>query len=178
MKERWIAVPEYEGFYEVSTLGNVRSLDREVLHGRWGSHTRHHAGRVLTPKKLPSGYRQVALSKEGKIAYKNIHRLIATSFLGPTPLQVDHIDEDRANNKLSNLQYLTPRENSQKAVRNRKNRASNFLGVGYRKGAKSPWRAWIVLDSIRHELGMFASELEAAIAYKVALTQHELQTGK
>jgi len=178
MKECWKEIPGYEGFYEVSTSGKIRSLDREVLHGRWGPHSRRHVGRTLALKKLPSGYRQVALSKEGKISYRNVHRLVAATFLGPSPLQVDHIDEDKANNNLSNLQYLTPRANSQKAVRNRKNRASKFLGVGYRKGAKSPWRAWIVLNSIRHELGMFASELEAAIAYKLALTQHELQTEK
>ena len=102
--ERWLPVPGYEGFYEVSDLGRVRSLSRP-----------RHPGRVLKGRPLPgSGYMQVILSVGGVKHLHYIHRLVAAAFIGPCPegQEVRHLpDRDRKNNTLANLAYGTHLEN-------------------------------------------------------------------
>lgn len=94
----------------MSNLGNVRVLDRKVWNAKVEC-TRK--GRVFKTIKGSRGYIQVALTKNGKGKTFNVHRLVAETFL-PNPLkltQVNHIDGDKTNNNISNLEWCTQKEN-------------------------------------------------------------------
>ena len=108
--EEWRDAQWYEGLYQVSSLGRVRSLDRyESCYGG----TRLRKGRVLRPKKNNGGYLQVDLCKEGKPTCFLVHRLVWEAFNGKIPegMQINHIDEDKLNNTIENLNLMTPKEN-------------------------------------------------------------------
>lgn len=99
--ERWKPIFGYDGMYEVSDLGRVRSKK----YGDW---------RVLRERKQNYGYLQVALCKEGKIKWLSIHRLVADAFINNDNLfndQVNHKDENKENNRASNLEWCTAQYN-------------------------------------------------------------------
>jgi hypothetical protein len=108
--EIWKDVTGYEGVYSVSSIGRVRR-DLAV----WV----HKGGRILNPSRDSRGYHQVKLClKPSQITFK-IHKLVAVAFMGKCPdgLQVNHIDGNKDNNKLSNLEYITGTENIRHAFR-------------------------------------------------------------
>lgn len=102
----------YEGAYEVSNLGRVRSLDRRVP-SNTGRRTQ--AGQVITPGKRGKGYLAFRANGAGARPNRSIsaHVAVAEAFLGPCPpgMQVDHIDGDKTNNAAANLRYATGSEN-------------------------------------------------------------------
>ena len=105
MIEEWRPVVGYEGLYEVSNTGQVRSLDRFYY--------RLHKGKVLSPTKDRYGYLTVTLNCNGKSKTIKIHRLVAQAFL-PNPdnlPQVNHKDEDKTNNNVTNLEWCTAKYN-------------------------------------------------------------------
>ncbi len=104
MIEEWRPVPEFEGLYEVSSAGRVRSLERTSGHGR---HARRLRGRILTPTGSP--YRGVGLYRDGRCTWRRVHRLVALAFLGPAleGHDVAHNDGDKTNNRVSNLRWAT-----------------------------------------------------------------------
>ena len=120
--ERWKDVVGYEGFYKVSDKGRVKSVDREVRAGnRHNSKisTRTVKGRVLKQQENIDGYLIVCLSKHGDVKYRRVHRLVLKAFKGVRKsLQGNHLDFDRKNNKLSNLEWCTCKENINHTVRN------------------------------------------------------------
>ena len=101
MTELWKDVPNYEGLYEVSNLGEVKSLARY----------HHRRERLLKPKIDKYGYPVVALYKNSMPKFITIHRLVMLTFVGKSKLTVNHIDKNRLNNHLSNLEYMTTKEN-------------------------------------------------------------------
>lgn len=110
--EIWVDVNGFEKYYQVSNKGSVRSKDR-VTYGRNKS-VRTVKGRVLTQEITRGGYCRVSLSVNGKIYRKSVHRLVATSFISPQPLkekQVNHIDSCKKNNRVENLEWVTPSQN-------------------------------------------------------------------
>lgn len=104
--ENWKPVAGYEGIYEVSDLGNVRSLARKDSRG---SLVR---GRVLKANSV-GNYRAVDLYKDGKRKLSLVHRLVAGAFiLNPADLpQVNHVDGDPSHNAVGNLEWTTGRDN-------------------------------------------------------------------
>ena len=111
MEEIWKDVVGYEGYYQVSNLGRVRSLDRIASNGR------KIKGKILSTKvNTPPYYPRVSLSVNGKMKLVQVHRLVAQAFVyNPDPehkTQVGHKDESRANNRADNLEWVTPKENS------------------------------------------------------------------
>ena len=111
MNELWLPVVGYEGFYEVSNQGRVRSVDRVVPHSNG---PRLVKGRIL--KQIPNsrGYFRVCCYREGKSRALRVHRLVCVAFCGPSPSAehvVDHIDENKQNNRATNLRWLTVEEN-------------------------------------------------------------------
>lgn len=112
MKEIWKDVEGYEGYYKVSNKGRVKSLKRTVKHG--GSVTRTFPELILKPNKVNFGYMQVTLNKDGKRRSRYVHNLVMESFVGPKRLgyEVNHINEDKEDNSLDNLEYLTSKENN------------------------------------------------------------------
>lgn len=116
----WRDVPGYEGLYAVSDSGQVKSLERFIHQAtRWGGMvSRRWPEKLLaqTPDNGPYAYGrlQVKLSKDGKAKTHLVHRLVAAAFLGPCPdgCEVAHNDGDVSNNRVENLRYATPRENT------------------------------------------------------------------
>ena len=116
MQEVWLPVVGYEGLYEVSDQGQVRSLDRAVVQmNRGGNCVRVYAGRVLRQVPDAKGYQKVCLSKEGRHKSRSVHHLVLEAFVGPRPagLVTRHGPEGVASNALRNLCYGTQRENIQ-----------------------------------------------------------------
>lgn len=110
--EVWIDVPNYVGFYKISCYGRILSLPRTLKRGAGGYYRKE---RILRLKKAPSQfYYRVNLFDEQKNCKDFfVHRLVAISFLGDkSPKFVNHIDENKQNPILSNLEWVTPRTNS------------------------------------------------------------------
>jgi len=105
--EEWRPIPGWEGLYEASSLGRVRSLDRIDAKGA------RRKGRVLRPGRAGYGYEFYCLSLNGAYSYHLGHALIALAFLGPRPdgMQIAHGDGSKTNNAVQNLRYATPTEN-------------------------------------------------------------------
>ena len=114
--EEWKDIKGYEGLYQVSNEGNVKSVDRIVVaNSRWGSAREMlFKGRMIKQSSTSSGYLKVQLSKNGVVSNKDVHRIVYEAFNGTIPdgMQVNHKDECKTNNKLENLELLTPKENS------------------------------------------------------------------
>jgi len=118
-EELWLPVHNYLGFYEVSNMGNVRSLSREVKHSKNPEFTRKVYGKVLSKSLNPQGYYKVGLSMYGIDKTHLVYHLVSEVFLNHTNrskfICVDHIDEDKTNDKASNLQIISKQENTKKS---------------------------------------------------------------
>lgn len=110
-KEIWKDIPGYEGYYQVSNYGRVRSLDRYV-NGKFGIQ-QIRKGRILKPVIHSCGYLYLTFSVNKKRKYLFIHRLVYEAFNGTVPdgMQVNHINEDKTDNRLENLNLMTRKEN-------------------------------------------------------------------
>lgn len=103
--EQWKDIPGYEGFYQVSDLGNVRSVDHYV-NSKCGS-TALKRGRIISQKKNIYGYMEVHLSKCGKSSSMKVHRLVTSAFI-PNPDNlpyVNHKNEVKTDNRVDNLEW-------------------------------------------------------------------------
>lgn len=109
--EIWKDVVGYEGLYQVSNLGRVRSLPRYST-----------SGKILKYQLDRYGYYRVCLSKHNKNTLKQIHRLVAQAFIpNPNNLSfVNHKDEDSTNNKVTNLEWCTHEYNCNYGTRNKR----------------------------------------------------------
>jgi hypothetical protein len=150
--EIWKSVNEYEGIYEVSNLGNVKRNDK-----------------TLKPWINNSGYYSVSLSKNGIRKVRTVHQLESESFLNfiqcGYKLVINHIDFNRLNNHLENLEIVTQRENANKKhIKS----SSQLVGVSFIKSLKK-WRGQIVIGTTVKYLGVFDSEIEASEYYQNAL---------
>lgn len=116
--EKWLPVAGYEGKYEVSDMGRVRSVDRVVTDVLKGTvRTRRFLGRVLSPHLVGAGYQSVCLSSGKGPDNRYIHRLVASTFV-PNPEgkpQVNHINVCTTDNRASNLEWVTCSENHKHA---------------------------------------------------------------
>ena len=110
-KEIWKDIKGYEGLYQVSNLGRVKSMDREVIYSN--GRVVNYKGRILKQVNNRAGRKQVFLYKDGKATNQRVHILVAESFIGERPKDYDvcHIDGDYTNNKLSNIRYDTKSQN-------------------------------------------------------------------
>ena len=117
-KERWHPLPGWQGYYEVSDQGRVRSIDRVVTdkNGRRMAF----AGRVMAPKfNRQSGYWFVILARPGVRLTRAIHVLVALAWIGPRPegMEVRHGESGKSDNSLANLCYGTPKQNGEDKIR-------------------------------------------------------------
>lgn len=154
--EAWKSIIGYEGVYEVSSHGRVRSLTRIV---DYGTYKKVVSGKVLNPCK--SRYVQVNLYSDGLIKKAYVHRLVAEAFhkdFNPL-LQVDHLDMNKRNNHVSNLEMVTNRVNQL-----RQRRTTGKRGVTFRK-KNQKWWASIRINNITVHLGYFDTENDALQVY-------------
>ena len=112
MSEIWKDIEGYEGKYQVSNLGRVRSLDR-VVEKRDGT-TQFIHGTIIKPHNKVNGYKVVNLWRQKNSIHMYVHRLVAIAFIpNPGNLQeVNHKDEDKTNNHVDNLEWCSHRYNS------------------------------------------------------------------
>jgi hypothetical protein len=115
MQEIWKDIPDFEGLYQVSNLGRIKSLERYWLSGRKNILKRLHKEKILNGR-LKGNYLQVRLSKNGKDYWKSIHRIVISTFLEKSNLDVNHKNGIKIDNKLENLEYCTKQENMQHAM--------------------------------------------------------------
>lgn len=112
MSDVWKPIVGYEGLYEVAPCGAIRNV--RTL--RW-----------LSPSEKDDGYMSVKLFRDGVGRNKTVHRIVAEAFL-PNPEskpQVNHIDHDKTNNRVDNLEWVTPQENTNHEIRSGTNKTRN-----------------------------------------------------
>lgn len=161
--EEWRDVVGYEGFYQVSSHGRVRSVDR-IIHNVGHGYSRKYKGRIKSPSLNTKGYPKVLLSKNGVDNTHKIHRLVAQAFIpNPNRLpQVDHIDGIKTNNHVSNLEWVTNQENHNRKM---------TMGLNVNKKGESHGQAKlsnIDVMSIYRELISGAKQKDLAEKYNVS----------
>lgn len=125
MKEKWKDIVGFEGLYKISSEGRVYSLPRDFT-DKLGRHRKSPAHFMKIKINLQTGYPTVTLTKQGKGKQYSIHRLIAEAFI-PNPQNlpcVNHIDENRANSVLSNLEWVSYSKNNTYGMANYKRSVS------------------------------------------------------
>lgn len=151
-KEIWKDIPNYDGKYQVSNLGRVKSFckSKETLKTNYLDKT---------------GYYVVSICKNNKSTPTKVHQLVAICFHNHIPcgfkLVVDHINGDKLDNRVENLQIVTNRYNTSKD----KKGTSKYTGVCWDKSIKR-WKASIKINGKSQHLGSFKSEYEAHLAYQ------------
>lgn len=160
--EIWKDIPGYEGLYQVSSLGRVKSLNYGLSKQE----------KVMVGWINNDGYKTVTLSFNGKKT-KKIHQLVAIAFLNHKPNGVknvvDHINDNKLDNRVENLQIVTQRFNVYKT---QVKYSSKFKGVHWCKSANK-WRSRISINGKEKHLGYFDCELAASHAYQKALKEYE-----
>ena len=161
MKEEFREIKDYEGDYQISNLGRVKSL-------KYGKE------RILKQSFNSNGYLTVGLCKNAKETKKKIHQLVAIAFLGHIPdghnICVDHVDNDKLNNNVTNLQLITNRENCSK---DSKRRHSEYIGISYKK-KQDRWRGEIKFKGKKYYTKTVTTETEAYCLYKLLLNELNL----
>lgn len=166
MEEIWKDIPGWEGYYQVSSMGQVKSVEREIPH--LGSR-RVLRERILSLTPDGGGYLKVRICKEGAGRVRKAHQLVAEAFLGHKPcgmeMIVHHKNLKRTDNRADNLEIVTNREN---ASQRKTQGTSEYVGVCWSKQAKK-WGARITFGEEYVHLGLFFCECEASMAYQKAL---------
>ena len=156
MEEKFIDIPDYEGYYKISNLGRVLSV---------------RSNKIMKPCVNDNGYFTIGLKKGEHQFRKKVHQLLAISFLNHIPdkhnIVVDHINGDKQDNRLQNIRLISHRENTSSYYRGIKTR-SEYTGVSW-SNISNKWRAQIRIDKKQTHLGFFENELDAHHAYQNAL---------
>lgn len=122
MEEIWKDIKGYEGIYQVSNLGRVKALEETWYSGRNGYIKKTKPEHIMKYRLAKNtGYCLLKLTKEGKEKHVLVHRLVAETFiLNPNKLpEVNHIDGNKENNCVENLEWVTAKENISHATRNK-----------------------------------------------------------
>lgn len=161
MEEIWKDIEGYEGYYQVSNFGRIRSLDREVRYvGGWVSNRK---GKLLKSIKRCDGYLSITLKRDGKGKGFLVHRLVAQLFIAnkENKPQVNHINGIKDDNRVENLEWVTPLQNTQHAVDNK----LNCFGERHRKAKLTEKQVIEIRENYRDK-----SQQEIADMYNVAQT--------
>ena len=169
MIEEFRDILGYEGKYQVSNYGRVKSLSRISEQGHKLSE------KILKNRIRKDGYVDIGLFKDNKKYYYQAHKLVAMSFLNHTPngtqnLVVNHKDENKLNNFVDNLEIITNRANVIYSIDKNKT-SSKYTGVNWKKSCNK----WVTTIRIggnkKKHLGLFKCELKAAYTYNMYLKE-------
>jgi len=175
MEEIWKDIKGYEGFYQVSNQGRVKSMERDILY-KDGS-VKHRKERIMKPRNL-RGYCAVDLHKDGNYKVVLIHRLVGEAFIPKVDGkdELDHINTIRSDNRVENLRWTTKKENQNNIItRKHKSSASTetakLLRKYYEKGQISRSRRIVQLDKQGNYIRSFwgAQEVEEVLGFDAGL---------
>lgn len=161
-KEIYLDIKDYEGLYQVSNLGNVKSLLKKRTCGKHKNVIRIYDEILLKKNKDKRGYEQVNLSKNGIQKIHSVHRLVAIYFIknkNNLPY-VNHINGIKNDNIIENLEWVSARENNCHNATLKNNKTSKYVGVNFDSATKK-WRSQISLNGKKVHLGYFINEEEA-----------------
>jgi hypothetical protein len=166
--EVWKDIPNYEGFYQVSNFGNVKSLERDIYNKNGNLHYRQK--QKLLSLNISYHYQKVNLHKDFNSKKYYVHHLVSIVFLNHIPncstkLVIDHIDGDKFNNNVNNLQVVSQSINMLKAIKRRCKTTSKYKGVCFDK-SRNKWTASTTRNGKYIFLGRFQTEIEAYNKYK------------
>ena len=153
--EVWKIINGYDN-YQISSFGRVRNII---------------SGNVLKPQVGTTGYYQVSLHKNGKSKNNKIHKLVANAFINnlSNKRNIDHMDNERLNNHVSNLRWCTSQENARNTKLSNKS-TSGVKGICFHK-QQSKWRAHIVINGKQIHLGLFDTLDDAKVARQFKANQ-------
>lgn len=179
MEEIWKDVIEFEGLYQVSDLGRIKSISRVVLCKN--NTLKTIPERILKLCKYPKSkdpndyYLGVTLCKQGKEKSCRVHILVAESFIpNPNNLnEVNHLDRIKHNNVVTNLEWSDGREQTSHRFLTSK-KTSKYTGVSWHS-TNQKWVAQIQISNKKKTLGYFLNEEDARDAYLSALVENGLQ---
>lgn len=170
MEEIFKDVPGYEGIYVVSNLGTVKRLKGYVYKGKTRAKTLNHE-KILMGLDNGNGYKRVNLCFNGLNKSLYIHQIVAMSFLGHIPdkfkLVINHINFNKSDNRVENLEIVTNRENSNKR---QFEYTSKYPGVYFAK-TRNKWGSAIRINRKQTYLGFFINEIDAHNAYQNKLNE-------
>ena len=147
--ENWFDLKDYEEYYLINKNGEIKSKRQNKI----------------MKCKTDRGYLRIGLRKNGIKKFYNLHRLLAIQFI-PNPNDyplIDHIDNNKLNNDLTNLRWITHSGNQRN--RDYKNKSSKYRGVCWDKKDKK-WKVAIRIDGKKKHLGCFSNEEEASLVYE------------
>ena len=160
MEEIWKDIKNYEGFYQVSSLGRIRSLDRTICQkSKYGTTMiKKYKGKIIAPQTQQSKYYVVYLIKQRERRRLYVHKLVADAFI-PNPLnkkEINHKDCDKYNNNVTNLEWVTRKENLEHAVRSgltgkQRNYCISATGEKYIGIRNGKYRLNFNWNNIRHD---------------------------
>ena len=169
MEEIWKDIEGYENLYQISNFGRVKSLSRKIKPYAGGFY--YSKEKIMQGSDNGKGYIVVSLFKKGKRKDFKIHQLVAIAFLNHIPCGmsavIDHIDENKKNNRADNLQIISNRDNCIK-YRLTQKKTSKYTGVHWDK-KRNKWVAQIIINGKRKNLGRFINEKDASNAYQEKL---------
>lgn len=167
--EIWKDIENYEGFYQVSNLGRVRSLERDVFNYR-GTVIRHIEEKILVQGIDRHGYAHIILCLNGKRKTMKVHRLVALAFI-PNPENkpmVNHKDENPLNNCVDNLEWCTASYNANYGTRNERMAQNHkYLKLGDNPRARAVFcvelnKTFDCAKRAEKELGIWGSSIGSA----------------
>ena len=145
--EQWKDVVGFEGLYQVSDHGNIKSA---------------RTNRSIIGWRVKQGYHFVDLFKDCKRTKALVHRLVMAAFKGRSELEVDHVNGIKDDNRLVNLRYCTPRENITYYT-SQQIKTSQYVGVCK---VSNRFRSAICENGVQRVIGYFKDESEASKAYQ------------
>lgn len=147
MKEEYRKIKDFE-HYEVSNFGRVRNT---------------RTGKTLKPISHTGGYRRLKLRDNGRAKDVFIHRLVAQAFIPDPKKEVNHIDGDKTNNHINNLEWVSSLENQTHRFL-KVNTSSKYPGVNY-IASRNRWRVRLTVSGVRKTIGHYKTELGAFLHY-------------
>lgn len=162
-EEIWKPIPGYEGLYEVSNKGRVKSLERDIIDKNGKKY--HRKERIL--KSLPdgNGYFQVCLhDNKGESKRLRVHRLVAEAFI-PNPdnkSQINHKNEIKTDNCIDNLEWVTAKENSNYGTHNERVAKAGYRSVAQYTEDGNLVKVWSSLKRAGCSLGICYQNISAA----------------
>lgn len=159
MQEIWKDIPNYEGYYQISNLGNVRGMDRTII-SKTGKNYKIKGRLLKKNKKGKQDYLIVNLNKKGKHTSITIHKLVAIAFLNHKPcgfkVVVDHINNIKTDNRVDNLQLISTRMNS---CKDKKQKSKHYCI--YEVGKSKKYMVRLRINGVKKSLGNYNTISEA-----------------